>query len=98
MGEDENSLSLYRPTPWTKFCPQFAKMGIVPTFLVPFNSHVHIYVDSTKIMSVRQNGGKAKQLPKLVIQVGVAHFSMLQALKTLIFSYSLFCVLILIPP
>ena len=71
MGEDENSLSLYRPTPWTKFCPQFAKMGIVSTFLVPFllllNSRVHIYVDSTKIMSVRQNGGKAKQLPKLVI-------------------------------
>ena len=43
----------------------------VPTFLVPFlllpNSSVRIYVDSTKIMSVRQNGGKAKQLPKLVI-------------------------------
>ena len=30
--------------------------------------------------------------------LGVAHFSMLQALETLIFSYSLFCVLILIPP
>jgi len=31
-------------------------------------------------------------------RLGVAHFSMLQALETLIFSYSLFCVLILIPP
>jgi hypothetical protein len=43
----------------------------VPTFLVPFlllpNSRVRIYVDSTKIMSVCRNGGKAKQLPKLVI-------------------------------
>ncbi len=31
-------------------------------------------------------------------RLGVAHFSMLKALKILIFSYSLFCVLILIPP
>jgi hypothetical protein len=31
-------------------------------------------------------------------RLGVAHFSMLKALKVLIFSYSLFCVLILIPP
>ncbi len=31
-------------------------------------------------------------------RLGVAHLSMLQALETLIFSYSLFCVLILIPP
>jgi len=31
-------------------------------------------------------------------RLGVAHLSMLQALKTLIFSYSLFCDLILIPP
>ncbi len=42
----------------------------VPTFLVTFllllNSHVRIYVDSTKIMSVRRNGGKARQLSKLV--------------------------------
>ncbi len=30
--------------------------------------------------------------------LGVAHFSMLQALETLIFSYLFFCVLILIPP
>jgi hypothetical protein len=41
-----------------------------PTFLVTFlllpNLRVRIYVDSTKIMSVRQNGGKSKQLPKLV--------------------------------
>ena len=33
-----------------------------------------------------------------IYRLGVAHFSMLQALKVLIFSYSLFCVLILIPP
>jgi hypothetical protein len=31
-------------------------------------------------------------------RLGVAHFSMLKALKILIFSYSLLCVLILIPP
>ena len=31
-------------------------------------------------------------------RLGVAHFSMLQALQVLIFSYLLFCVLILIPP
>jgi hypothetical protein len=41
-----------------------------PTFLVTFlllpNSRVRIYVNSTKIMSVRRNGGKSKQLPKLV--------------------------------
>jgi hypothetical protein len=41
-----------------------------PTFLVTFlllpNLRVRIYVDSTKIMSVRRNGGKSKQLPKLV--------------------------------
>ena len=33
-----------------------------------------------------------------IYHLGVAHFSMLKALKILIFSYSLFCVLILIPP
>ena len=31
-------------------------------------------------------------------RLGVAHFSMLQALEILIFSYSLFCVLNIIPP
>jgi hypothetical protein len=44
---------------------------------------------------VTQTQGDA---PTAGYRLGVAHFSMLQALKSLIFSYSLFCVLILIPP
>ena len=46
---------------------KWVSMFIVPFLLLP-NSRVRIYVDNTtKIMSVRRNGGKAKQLPKLVI-------------------------------
>jgi hypothetical protein len=39
-----------------------------------------------------------KAIVSILYRLGVVHFSMLKALKILIFSYLLFCVLILIPP
>ena len=54
--------------------------------------------DSKKMQKLVLNRAKTNQTRDWPYRLGVAHFSMLQALKILIFSYSLFCVLILIPP
>jgi hypothetical protein len=64
--------------------------------------HIHSVTNtdvSPNLGYLAESLGDARvQTIPLCYRLGVAHFSMLQALKVLIFSYSLFCVLTLIPP